>query len=381
MRLWVVAMLLGGALVEQGIYAQGGSGQDKDITGNWQGTLQAGNGLRTVLKIANDDGKLKATMYSVDQGGQAIPVTAIALQGTAFSYAIKPLDLTYAGTLNPEGTAIAGSATQGGQAHVLNYEHVTEENTWTIPKPLKPMPADATPGFEVVTIKPGQPGRVGKGIGFNGHQFRAINMNVNDLLGFAYSVQAKQILGAPAWFDSDLYDIDGVPDVEGRPSQKQIGIMLQKLLADRFQLVFHRDKKELSVYAVEVGKGGPKMTKTASAPNDPPGFGFRKLGDLTVRNLTMADFATWMQTVLDKPVVDQSGLTDRYDFTLSWTPDNSQFAQFRSAGATVAPPTDDPNAPPSLYTAMQEQLGMKLEPVKAPADVIVIDRVEKPSAN
>ena len=97
--------------------------------------------------------------------------------------------------------------------------------------------------------------------------------------------------------------------------------------------------------------------------------------------MTMWDFASWMQTVLDRPVVDQSGLKDRYDFTLKWTPDNSQFAQFRSTGAVVPAPTDDPNAPPSLNTAIQEQLGLKLDPVKAPAEVLVVDKVEKPSAN
>jgi uncharacterized protein (TIGR03435 family) len=96
--------------------------------------------------------------------------------------------------------------------------------------------------------------------------------------------------------------------------------------------------------------------------------------------LNMADFATWMQSgVMDKPVVDQTGLTDRCDFQLKWTPDDSQFAQFRGTGAK--PPTDDPNAPPGLYTAIQEQLGLKMGPAKVPDDVIVIDHAEKPSEN
>ncbi len=124
------------------------------------------------------------------------------------------------------------------------------------------------------------------------------------------------------------------------------------------------------------------MTKSTSAPSEPSAFFFRGLGDLVVRNQTMADFATWMQSgVMDKPVVDQTGLTDRYDFQLKWTPDDSQFAQFRGTGAKVPPPSDDPNAPPSLYTAIQEQLGLKMGPAKAPDDVIVIDHVEKPSEN
>jgi uncharacterized protein (TIGR03435 family) len=205
---------------------------------------------------------------------------------------------------------------------------------------------------------------------------------VNDLIAFAYGLDDKQIIGAPDWFGKDLYDIDGVPDVEGRPNQKQMRAMVQKLLTDRFKLAFHRDKKELSVYVITVASGGPKMAKSTAAPDDPPAFFFRALGDLTVRNQTMADFASWMQNgVMDRPVVDQTGLTDRYDFKLLWTPDESQFAQFRGVGAIVPPPTDDAKAPPSLYTAIQEQLGLKMAPAKAPDDVIVIDHVEQPSAN
>ena len=124
------------------------------------------------------------------------------------------------------------------------------------------------------------------------------------------------------------------------------------------------------------------MTKSTAGPNDPGGFGFRGLGDLNVRNLTMKDFATWMQSgVMDKPVVDQTELTDRYDFQLKWTPDDSQFAQFRGTGAVPPPPKDDPNAPPGLYTAIQEQIGLKMGPAKFPDDVIVVDHVEKPSEN
>jgi uncharacterized protein (TIGR03435 family) len=124
------------------------------------------------------------------------------------------------------------------------------------------------------------------------------------------------------------------------------------------------------------------MTKSTTGPNDPTGFGFRALGDLIVRNLTMADFATWMQSgVMDRPVVDQTGLPDRYDFQLKWTPDDSQFSQFRGSGVTVPPPTDNAAAPPGLYTALTEQLGLKMGPGKVPDDVIVIDHVEKPSEN
>ena len=107
---------------------------------------------------------------------------------------------------------------------------------------------------------------------------------------------------------------------------------------------------------------------------------FRGLGQLMVTNSTMKDFCHGMQeAVMDKPVVDQTGLTDRYDFNLNWTPDQSQFASF---GAHIpAPNPDDPNAPPSLFTALQEQLGLKMETTKAKVDVMVVDHIDKPSAN
>jgi uncharacterized protein (TIGR03435 family) len=353
--------------------------QEKDITGTWQGTLEAGKGLRTLIKISKDDGKLKAVMYSIDQGGQPIPVTSVSLQGSSVNFEIKPLDVTYAGTLNPEGKAIAGNATQNGQTHALNLEHVTAENAWPIPEPPKSMAADAVPKFDVVTVKPSDPNRQGKGFTIRGRHVMTFNTNVNDLITFAYGLHAKQIVGAPAWFATDKFDIDGVPDVEGQPNSKQFKTLFQSVLTDRFKLTFHHDQKELSVYALEVGKSGPKMTETIHQPNDPKNFLFRKLGALMVTNSTMKDFCDGMQSaVMDKPVVDHTGLTARYDFTLNWTPDESQF---ETLGGFKPPTTEDPNAPPVLSTAMQEQLGLKFDATKAPADVFVIDHVEKPSAN
>jgi uncharacterized protein (TIGR03435 family) len=174
-----------------------------------------------------------------------------------------------------------------------------------------------------------------------------------------------------------------VPNAPGRPNIKQMGDILQALLADRFALKYHREQRELPVYAIQLAPGGAKMKETTAGANDPQGFGFRGLGDLIVRNMSMKDFAFGMQSaVTDRPVVDQTGLTGRYDFTLKWTPDDSQFAQFRGA-VPPAPPNagDNADAPPSLYTAMQETLGLKFTATKAMDDVIVIDHIEKPSAN
>ena len=154
--------------------------------------------------------------------------------------------------------------------------------------------------------------------------------------------------------------------------------MLHKLLADRFQLKFHQEKKDLSVFAIVVGKGGPKLTKSEGDPNGGASLFFTGLGVLPARNASIAEFAAAMQAaVVDRPVVDQTGLSGKWDFTLKWTPDESQFA---GMGVRVPAPADDA-APPDLYTAIQQQLGLKLESTKASTEVFVVERVEKPSEN
>ena len=118
-------------LLAIGMFA--GALRAQDLVGNWQGTLEAGKGLRTVIKVTKDDGKLKGVMYSVDQGGQPLPMTSIGLDGKAVSFGIKMLDVSYAGTLNPDGNSISGSATQNGQTHTLNLVRVNAETMWAIP--------------------------------------------------------------------------------------------------------------------------------------------------------------------------------------------------------------------------------------------------------
>ncbi len=155
--------------------------------------------------------------------------------------------------------------------------------------------------------------------------------------------------------------------------------MVQKLVAERFKLSLHRDKKELSVYALTVARSEPKLARSEGDPSGLPGIFFQGLGVLNVRNANMTDFTNLMQSaVLDRPVVDQTGLTGRYDFTLNWTPDDSQFG---GMGASLPPPAAGITPPPNLYTAIQEQLGLKLDATRAPAVVLVVDHVEKPSEN
>jgi len=309
-------------------------------------------------------------------------MSSVSLKGTDVEFTIKIIGLTYKGTLNTDGNTISGTSTQGKETHPLNLKRVSEEDTWAIPEPVKPMAKDAQPDFEVVTIKPGKPTPDGKDYDFQGRRLTAVAVNVNDLVGLAYGVHPRQIVGGPDWFDSELFDIDGIPDVPGQPNNKQMGILFKNLLASRFALKFHHEQREMPVFVISVAKGGPKMTVSASRPDDPDfGFDFGRLGDLTVRNITMVDFAIWMQSsVTDRPIVDQTGLTGRYDFKLKWTPDDSQFAQFRSSGQVVQK-RDTPNGPPPLDVAMRQQIGLDIKATKTMVDVIVIDHVEQPSAN
>jgi uncharacterized protein (TIGR03435 family) len=354
--------------------------------GTWQGTLHAGHDLRIATKITKaDGGGYKAVYYSIDEGGLPLTIDKVGVDGSSITLTLNLIGVKYEGKLSGDGKTMAGTWTQGPNTLPLPLTRATPETEWSIPTPPSPVPpmaADANPNFEVATIKPSKPGAQGKAFFFRAGHFMTSNTDLNDLIAFAYGLHPKQIVDAPAWFGTDLFDIEAKPDREGRPSVKQERAMTQKLLEERFQLKFHHDKQELSVYVISVAGGGAKMTKSTSAATESPTGVYRELGDLTVRNQTMGDFATWMQSgVMDRPVVDQTGLTDRYDFQLKWTPDESQFAAFRGVGAVVPPPSDNATAPPALYTAITEQLGLKMAPGKVPVDVIVIDHIEKPSAN
>jgi bla regulator protein blaR1 len=354
------------------------------IEDTWQGTLHTPQkDLRTVLKITKTDaGALKVMMYSIDQGAGGITASSSSFADGQLKYGIEMIDGTYEGKISSDGKSITGTWKQGTNPLSLVFERATPETAWAIPEPpprLPPMAADADPTFEVATVKPSKPDQPGKALMVRGNRFSTINTTLSDLICFAYDVQQKQIVGAPDWITTDKFDIAAQPDVPGTPSQKQLKSMLQKLLADRFQLKFHRDKKELSAYILSAGKNGPKMKQNDGNPNGLPGLFFRQLGYLTVQNATMADFARLMQSaVLDRPVVDQTGLQGRWDFVLKWTPDESQFS---GMGAKVPPPTDAADAPPPLFTAIQEQIGLKLDAGKAPVEVLALDHVDKPSEN
>jgi uncharacterized protein (TIGR03435 family) len=341
---------------------------------------QAPNGeLRVVFKILKaDGGTLKATLYTIDQPSPGYPGSVIAIQGSNVTLTIPGIGGTYEGKLDADAITLTGNWTLGGMPFPLTLAHVKDDAAWEIPKPAAPkmMAADADPVFAVATIKRSDPNRR-RLFSIGSTEVSAVGTTVNDLIVFAYGVHARQISGAPAWVGSDKFDIRGKPEGGGRPNPVQFKTMLQKLLVDRFQFAFHRDQKQLTVYTLMVGKNGPKLTRSDAAspiPNLIP----RGPGNLPARNATMEEFAGVMQSHLDRPVVDQTGLKERFDFQLQWTPD-----EFTCLGGPGEPPTPPKEAEtqPDLFTAIQQQLGLKLESTKAQVDVLMIDKVEKPSEN
>lgn len=351
--------------------------QAQNMAGQWQGVLQAGKDLRIVVVITSADG-LKATMYSIDQTPQGIPANAIAVQGTTLRMSFGGIGVRFEGTVSADGNSVTGTFTQGNNPLPMTLARTNPDTAWKIPEPPKAMAADAKAVFEVATIKPSNPAAQGKLLTIKGRQVLTINTALSDLISFSYGLHLRQVIGGPSWMESDKYDITGQPEGQGMPNINQMRDMIRALLEDRFKLTTHRETRELSAYALVVASGGPKVTKNDTNPNGLPGLLFRGLGVLPVTNATMGDFAGVMQlAVLDRPVIDKTGLQGRYDFTLTWTPDETQFASF---GVRI-PTSTDPNAPPVLFTAIQEQLGLKFDSVRAPVEVMVIDRVERPSEN
>lgn len=357
-----------------------------DIIGTWQGTLHApgGHDLRTVLKITKDDkGALHAMFYSIDQSGQGIPTSSISFDKDILKYGIDFISFKYQGKMSADGNSISGTSTQGDRSIPLVFERATPETEWAMPAPppkIPPMPADAHPTFEVATIKPTKPDEQRTFLVWRGNDMQVVNFTLASLVQFAYDIQGKQIVGAPDWIDTDKFDISAKPDTPGQPNGEQLKEMVQKLLADRFALKFHKDEKEMGAYVLTVGKDGPKMKQNTSNPNGLPGLFFGPIGTLHVMNATMENFTGLMQSaVLDRPVVDKTGLKGRWDFTLKWTPDESQFA---GMGVEIPPPSpEDPNPAPPLFTAIQEQLDLKLEAQKTQVPVLVIDHLDHPPPN
>ena len=224
--------------------------------------------------------------------------------------------------------------------------------------------------FEVASVKPDLSGSGHTGIDRDGVNLRMTGVTLRGCIALAWRVTNPQIAG-PEWIDVDKYEITAktVPGASGA----QFSTMLQSLLAERFGLALHHETRELPVYALVVARGGPKMEKVKSeTPDDgstSSGRGHLKATELPMSKL--ADFLARPNVGLGRPVIDQTSLAGAFNFTLEWTPEGASASkESRSDG------------PPTIFTAIQEQLGLKLEAKKAPIEVLVIDHANKvPTAN
>lgn len=236
------------------------------------------------------------------------------------------------------------------------------------------------PAFDVVSIKPAKPNTLGSSSGFHGETFTASNTTLSKLIQYeAYGIPAPRIIGIPPSLSSAAFDIEAKFDpsiyrstqlvARGQDSMQMQ--MVQQLLADRFKLTVHSEMRELPIYALAVAKGGPKL-RVAKDANDGPHITARK-GHLEAQNVTTAGLVNSLTRVLSNElgriVVDKTNLTGAYDLILNWTPD------------TGSPEGETDTSAPSIFTAIQEQLGLKLESVKGPVPVLIVDHAEMPSPN
>jgi uncharacterized protein (TIGR03435 family) len=237
------------------------------------------------------------------------------------------------------------------------------------------------PQFELATVKPTPPNwRGGRYTRMTSpKRFVATNFTLRVLIAAAYQLNPRAVLGGPSWIDSERYDIVAIvpgeqPETPGVFRQMA---MLQHLLTERFGLELRREEKEMPLYALSIGKGGPKLKESTSPPDQDPRLVnviFPDHVELPARNASMPEFAAILQrSIFNRPVVDKTRLTGRYDFNLEWTADSSQFDG-------ILPEQSEP-AKPGFFTAIQQQIGLKLEASKGPVLTLVIDKIERPSAN
>jgi uncharacterized protein (TIGR03435 family) len=238
---------------------------------------------------------------------------------------------------------------------------------------------EANPTFAVATVKLSPESEADDwGTQIRGHRFVATHVNMNDLIGYAYGMNPQQIDHAPAWFGSERFDVEAVPDTEMLPTRDEYRTMVQKTLVQRFGLRFHPGQKMLMAYVLSAESGGLKIQETVGQPYAAEGWGVSR-GRLQVKNMSFAGVARVMQrTVFDRPVVDETGLKGRYTFDLRWHPDESQFGQMQ--GLTV-PDDEGAEARDDVYTAARKQLGLKIQAQKTIVDVMVIDAVSQPNAD
>jgi bla regulator protein blaR1 len=234
------------------------------------------------------------------------------------------------------------------------------------------------PHFDVASIKPSNPDARLFLLPSPGGRLTGSGMTLKMLVQFAYQIQDFQVSGGPSWVNSKRYDINAT----GGGGSRDWNLRLQALLADRFKLSVHHDTKEMQIYAMKVAKGGPKLQK---APEDEPcisppqgtcgGVAVSPLGFIGSERAPISRLAITLPMVLGRAVRDETGLKGIYKFEVKWTPESSPSIPAAPGDPQLAPATEGP----SIFTAFEEQLGLKLESTRGPVDIVTIDQVEEPS--
>lgn len=231
--------------------------------------------------------------------------------------------------------------------------------------------------FEVASVKANHAGKDFPAMHSDPGRFTATNMTVKALLAVAYGIRQDQISGGPAWTDSEGYDIAAKAEhAVGREEQQR---MLQALLTDRFKLKIRRDTKDVGAYELVVAKSGPKLHRAKEGEKSFRRFGLGKLG---LQAGTMEQFARLLSGALGRTVVDRTGIVGEYDVNLEYTPEgyHPKPPEPISEKSSHEPPPPDPNGP-TIFAALQEQLGLKLESRKAPGEVLIVEHAERPQQN
>jgi uncharacterized protein (TIGR03435 family) len=259
------------------------------------------------------------------------------------------------------------------------FTYVLVCTLWNLQAQTAPVPLT----FEVASVKPSAPDVPGLFVQpLPGGNLRITGATLKNLIAFAYNAREFAISGGPAWATSDRFDIDArAADSSGTGNSpadaQQLRERLKSLLAERFQLSIHPESKEQNVYALFEAKSGAKLQETAPGSNPM----IRKRGtSITGQGVGMQMLVLNLANSLDRPVLDKTGLTGKYDFKLVWTTDALSVSSAIAATGAETPVAPDPNGP-SLFAALQEQLGLRLEPRKAPVETLVIDHVARPSEN
>jgi len=349
--------------------------QAQAVVGTWQGTLPVQQNARIVVKLVKStDGSLRGVFSWFDLGTSGTPFTSVMQTGQQVELDSSAAGVSFAGTLGDGGRSMEGTWVQMGKAFPLTFRLAEGDAAWVHENAKLPAMVATDPAFEVATVKPSAPGTSGGGIRTRTRQFGVTNRTVEDLIKWAYQVRGRQVEGGPKWMPEDHFDIAAEPNAPGQPSDEQYRAMLQKLLAERFDLKFHVIEREFPVYRLVVGKAPLQVRANDAAMERQGNIVTRQVDDnLLVQGIGMSMFdLSWalMNFIQDRQIVDKTGLQGKYDFVM--TLPMSAF----NGGA----PGSDSDPYPSFFAAVK-QIGLKLEPGREPLKVIVIDGLERPSAN